>query len=393
MKQASYSLLTLCQIPFKAKSRITAFFRDRARVAIRLYTPFYIFQESFAKIRFSVLLVSCPPRSFVCSWLGEGRIRSLLFIFCLIAFAVPIQSVFGVDNIVINLKEQAFVQSDSIVLKDIADLQGTDSAQIEKLAQTALGAAPHPGLVSALSRYQILARVQEAQSPTPEIRFSGAEVVQIRVQSRPVESEEISQIIIGYLARTASWKESEIEIQSIERTQGIELTPNMHLRISSRLPITGRGKIIFPIEIVQGSQTVRNFWVSARIRINAGILTATKPIRPGRVINPEDIVLSAANIDDLRHTYFSKADEVVGKISERNFSPGDPLTREELSDPLLIKRGDAIQLRLERSGLVITAQGRAEQDGRLGQIIRVRNLEFSTLLSAQVTGQAEAKVQ
>jgi flagellar basal body P-ring formation protein FlgA len=272
-------------------------------------------------------------------------------------------------------------------------LQGTDPEQIEKLAQTALGAAPHPGLVSALSRYQILARIQEAQTSTSGIRFSGAEIVQIRVQSRPVESEAISQIIIEYLARTTSWKESDIEIQSIERTQGIELTPSMHLNISSRLPITGRGKIIFPIEIVQGSQTVRNFWVSARIRINAGILTATKPIRPGKVVSLEDIVLSAANIDDLRNTYFSKSDEVVGKISERNFSPGDPLTREGFSDPLLIKRGDAIQLKLERSGLVITAQGRAEQDGRLGQIIRVRNMDFSTLLSAQVTGRAEVKVQ
>jgi flagellar basal body P-ring formation protein FlgA len=317
----------------------------------------------------------------------------LLFIGCLIAFVVSIQSVFSADNLVVNLNERISVQSEIIVLKDIADLQGTDSEQIEKLAQTPLGSAPRPGVVSTLSRSQILDRIKKAQASIPEIRFSGAEVVQIKVQSRLAEPEEISRIIKEYLAQTSVWKESDIDIQSIERTQGIELSANMHLQISSRLPITGRGKIIIPIEIVQGSQVLRNVWVSVRIRINAGILTASKQIRTGKVIGMEDVVVSAANIDDLQSTYLSKPDEVVGKISERNFSPGDPLTREGFSDPLLIKRGDAIQLRLERSGLVITAQGRAEQNGRLGQIIRVRNLEFSNLLNAQVTGPAEARVQ
>jgi len=46
-------------------------------------------------------------------------------------------------------------------------------------------------------------------------------------------------------------------------------------------------------------------------------------------------------------------------------------------------------LRLQRNGIVLLSRGRAEQDGKLGQIIRVRNLDFSNVLKAQVTGRSE----
>jgi flagellar basal body P-ring formation protein FlgA len=394
MKQASNSLLTFYPIPFKAKPRIPTFPRDEARAAGRLFTPFRICQEIFRRINYSFLLGSCPLRSFVRFRLGEGRIRSLLSAICLISFAMSLQPVSGAEKIVINLKEQVSVQSNGIILKDVADLQGTDSDQLDKLAQTPLGAAPHLGVVVTLSRYQIIGFIQKAFGPIQTIDFSGAEAVQIKLKGRPVESEEIARLLKAYLIQTTPWKESEIEIQSIEYPQGIELPPGeARLQVSSRLPVTGHGRILFPIEVTQDGQVLRNFWTTAKIRVNAGILTAAKSIRPGKVVGSEDVVQSAATIGDLHATYLRTPDEILGKVSQRNFFPGDSLTLEAFANPIIVKRGETVQLRLEKSGLVLTTSGRAEQDGRLGQTIKVRNLEFLTLLSAQVTGPGEAKVQ
>jgi flagellar basal body P-ring formation protein FlgA len=395
MKQASNSLLTLCPIPFKAKLCSPTLFRDGARAAGRFFTPFHVCQESSLKTSFSVLLVSCPLRSFVRSRLGEGRIRGLLSsVICLIAFAVLLRPASSAEHNIVKLKNQVIVQSNGIILKDVADLQGTDAKQLEKLAQIPLGAAPHPGVVATLSRYQITNFIQKAVGSILEIEFTGAEIVQIRLQGRPLESEEIVSCIKSYLIQNTPWKESEIEIQSIEHPQGIELPPgDSQLRISSRLPVTGRGRIIFPFEIVQDGKIQQYFWTTTKIRINAGILTAAKSIPPGKVVDLEDVVLSAATIGDLHAAYLQTPDEIVGKISQRNISPGDPLTRDAFKNPIVIKRGETIHLRLQRSGIVLTALGRAEQDGRLGQMIKVRNLEFSTSLNAEITGPGEAKVQ
>jgi flagella basal body P-ring formation protein FlgA len=394
MKQASNSLLTLYQILFKAKPCIPTFLRDEARVAGRLFTPFRICQEMFLRISISFLLESCSLRSYVRFRLGEGRIRSLLSTVCLVAIVASLRPVSGAEPIVINLKEQVSVQSNGIVLNDIADLQGTDSDQLAQFAQIPLGAAPRLGLVAILSRNQITSYIQKAFGPIPEVNFSGAEVVQIRLRTRPIESEEIAGILKAYILQTTPWKESDIEIQSIEYPQGIEMPPGAaRLQVSSRLPVTGRGRIIFPLEIIQDGKVLRCFYTTARIRVNSGMATAAKPIRSGKVIGSDDVVLSAAMIGDFQTTYLRTPDEILGKISQRNFSPGDPLTREAFVDPIMIKRGETVHLRLERSGLVLTALGRAEQDGRLGQTIRVRNMEFSNLLNAQITGPGEARVQ
>jgi flagella basal body P-ring formation protein FlgA len=359
--------------------------------AARLFTPFFFNRESFLKPCVSVFPASCPLRSFVRSRLGEGRIRSLLLVAGIIWIAAA-QSARGAEKLIVELKEQSVVTSNNVLLKDISDLHGSD-AVIENASQISLGSAPGVGVIVTLTRRQIIGLIQKSSAELPEIEFEGAEIVAIKRPGRPVQSDEISQVAIAYLLKNTAWKESQIEILSLERPKLIELPPgDARLQVSPDLPVTGKGKIIFPMELIQENSVLQRFWITMKIRIKAGVLTAARSIRPGKVIEPEDMVLAGAVLGDLHSTYLNAPGELIGKTSDRYFSPGDPLTREGFSEPLLIKRGDSVQLKLERSGLIITAQGRAEQDGRLGQTIRVRNLDFSTLVTGQVAGRAEVKV-
>ena len=61
-----------------------------------------------------------------------------------------------------------------------------------------------------------------------------------------------------------------------------------------------------------------------------------------------------------------------------------PLTSEAFSDPFLVHHGETVQLRLERNGILLTSSARAEQDGRLGQVIVVR--ESGIFFYAQGSG-------
>jgi flagella basal body P-ring formation protein FlgA len=122
-------------------------------------------------------------------------------------------------------------------------------------------------------------------------------------------------------------------------------------------------------------------------------LIASNKIPSGRVITSQDVIKQTVEISDLRGSYYRELDDIVGKVSRRIFSSGDLLTRESFTEPLLVKTGETVRLRLERDGIVLTSLAKAEQDGKLGQMIRVRNIDYSTLLKAQVTGRAEVKLQ
>jgi len=148
----------------------------------------------------------------------------------------------------------------------------------------------------------------------------------------------------------------------------------------------GRNRLLVPLQAVQNDRVLRSFWVPVDISIHAAITTASRKIQYGKALSPDDVVESEMDILDFRSPYIRKADDLIGKVSRRSFAPGAPLTRDGFTDPILVRHGETIQLRFEKNGLLLTAPAKAEQDGKLGQMIMVRNLEFSTTLKAQVTG-------
>jgi flagella basal body P-ring formation protein FlgA len=217
---------------------------------------------------------------------------------------------------------------------------------------------------------------------------------QIVLQGRQVTITEIKPVLIDYLVKSTPWKQSEIEIRSVEGLKGIEVPQgDVSLNILSGTTVTGRNGILALIEAVQDGKGVRCFWITAAIRINAEVVAAGTRIPQGKIVTSDEVVRTPLEISDLHAGYFRDLDDVIGKVSRRTFSPGDPITREHLSDPFLIKHGDTVQLRLVRNGIVLTSSVKAEQNGRLGQFIRVRNVEFSSVLKAKVTGRAEVTIE
>jgi flagellar basal body P-ring formation protein FlgA len=397
MKQASNSLLTLCQFPFKAIPIVPAFPRDKAGANGRHLTPFYVHRGNSQMGRQISLGWSCSPRSNVRSRLGEGRIRSLLLGICFLVNGlggmVASDLVPDTNTPAIILKEEVVIPSRDIMLQDVADLQGFDSDSLKRLAQIPLGAPPVFGAPMTMSRHQVGERIQAFSGTALKATLTGAPVVRIALKGRPAQESEISAALRAYLLETTPWKESEIEIRSLADLKNIELPPGeASLRVSSAGSILGHKNLLAAIEVTQAEKTLRCFWVNAEVRVRAEVLTASRKLIYGTVIAPEDIVRTVIEVPDLRTSYVRNSEDALGKSSRRNFAPGDPLTREALMDPFLVKNGETVQLRLERNGLVLRSLARAEQDGRLGQIIKVRNLDFSTLLKAQVTGRAEVKI-
>jgi flagellar basal body P-ring formation protein FlgA len=399
MKQASNSLLTFNPTPFTASSAVPALPRGKAGTNPRHLTPFNIYWKSLGHFCPILPDLSCSLRSIFRSWLGEGRIRSLFYgiygvLLVVSAIAFFNRDASGADSVAISLKEEASIQSATILLKDVADLQGSDLHAIERFSNISLGASPEFGSVKILSRHQIDESMQAAVGPIRDTKFSGAAAVQVRMKGKAIDPGEIASLLKTYILKTTSWKESEIEVHSIGNLNGIEMPPdNAELRFSSADAVMGRQNLTALLEIMRAGKPLRCFWVTARIVIHTDIWVATQRILPGQMVESSNFVKKSTAIEDLRSTYIRSLDEVVGKIARRSFSPGDLIIREAFAEPFLIKRGETVQLRLQRSGMLLTSQARAEQDGILGQIIRVRNLDFPTVLKAQVTGRSQVMLQ
>jgi flagella basal body P-ring formation protein FlgA len=290
----------------------------------------------------------------------------------------------------VELKEMTYVSSAGVFLKDIASVRDTDSLSRERIENLLIAPAPEYGRTQIYSRNQIADRIKSAGKDIPPVVLKGAAITRIRTRGRPAGREELVAVIRNYLAETTPWNADEITVGAITNLEKIELPPgHTELKISSKSPVIGKRKILVAIDALREGKILSSNWVTAAVNIRTNILRAAKKIPYGKKISAEDFENAVAEIDNPNADYCRDDADVLGKISKRNFAVGDPLTREAIEMPFLVNSGDIVQLKIERKGLVLTSLVRAEQDGRLGQVIRVRHLEFSSLLNATVTGRAE----
>jgi flagella basal body P-ring formation protein FlgA len=398
MKQASNFLFTYISTPFIKAPNARAP-RGKAPAFGHRFAPFCVCQEKTRVFCSFLLGKSDPLRSIVRFRLGEGRVRSLLYgmrLVLLVLIMTPVSVCNGdsAETLRISLRENAAVASAKVLLNDVADLRGPDRHQIESLGQIAIVDAPIFGETVILSRNQISALVQAAAGPLPADTFSGVASVCIRLQGRQITAEEITPVLRSYVLEKTSWRESEITILSIGNLKGIEIPPiEAEFKLSSSGAVIGKRNILAPLVILQGGRSLRSYWITAEIGVRAEVLTAARKIAAGKAASADDIEKQFTEITDLRAVYARNPEDVLGKVSRRALLPGDPLTRDNFSNPLLVRHGETVRLRLERDGIKLKSLAKAEQDGRLGQFIRVRSADFSTFLKAQVTGRAEVMMQ
>ncbi|MBJ2258131.1 flagellar basal body P-ring formation protein FlgA [Pseudomonas psychrophila] len=83
---------------------------------------------------------------------------------------------------------------------------------------------------------------------------------------------------------------------------------------------------------------------------------------------------------------FNKVDEVVGLSAKRRTRSQQVLTRDMLVAPWLVRRGERVTVLANHGDIHASTQGEAQQDGRLGMVIRVKNTASGKIIEAKVIG-------
>jgi flagellar basal body P-ring formation protein FlgA len=140
-------------------------------------------------------------------------------------------------------------------------------------------------------------------------------------------------------------------------------------------------------------RSARTVWIMADVRINATVMQAARMLPFGTALTGDDIRPVRIEITDPRAACVRKAEAAPGKVLRRSIKTGELITEDALSDPPVVRSGDTVRLRLEQQNIRLVILARAEQDGRMGQSIRVRNLEFARVMKALVVGPGEVLIQ
>ncbi|MYZ46978.1 flagellar basal body P-ring formation chaperone FlgA [Propylenella binzhouense] len=115
-------------------------------------------------------------------------------------------------------------------------------------------------------------------------------------------------------------------------------------------------------------------------------------IYPGDVIEPAFVTSRTFPASMLVRGAAPNLEAVIGKVARRTLLPEQPIPVNALGEPNIIARGASVQVVFREGGLVITAYGSALEPGRVGDVVRVRNIDTGLVIFGVIQSDGTVRV-
>lgn len=124
----------------------------------------------------------------------------------------------------------------------------------------------------------------------------------------------------------------------------------------------------YMVQAITLDQTKRHGLIHLHLRLEYQTLAAAEPLPRGRIISAKDI--KSAWLDYAIKENLS-ANYIIGKQLKTRLKHSEPFSSTKLQVPILVRRGQRIQLRYKKKGITITSKVKAVEKGGKGDLIKV----------------------
>jgi flagella basal body P-ring formation protein FlgA len=125
-------------------------------------------------------------------------------------------------------------------------------------------------------------------------------------------------------------------------------------------------------------------WARARIVVRSGKIVAAEGLPAGHPIEARQLRLEEVDEPPSSRPVSLPLDQITGKIPRRPIAAGDVITANRIEDPKDVERGEVVHVEVLSGGARLDLEGRAQADGRKGDMIPVRNMATGKRFSARI---------
>jgi flagella basal body P-ring formation protein FlgA len=122
--------------------------------------------------------------------------------------------------------------------------------------------------------------------------------------------------------------------------------------------------------------------------LSAEVLVAATALPAGKTLAESDLLRERRNMTSSADV-LSDADAVTGQALRSAVRAGQPISRRQLAEAIVVKRGAAVRIVARNGEIEVQAAGEALDAGARDAMIRVRNVNTGRIISARVTGPGE----
>lgn len=355
----------------------------------------------------------------------------------------------------VTLKPVAVTTEGVVRLGDIAEIDGPNDVVIEALQGLDLQDAPEAGATVTISKAQVDIRLKLAKAPAGRIVVQGertvvglsrkaakptkavtklgdaktstsirqvsalkaaaAEVAEKPTPKRVAPTTSVNRTEVVEVAKQAvlnrlPWDPRDIEIDaSYVGARANDLTDeqlsNLHAELKSAWPPLGRVQVVVtaPGEGLADASVP----VVLSVKYFQNTVIAKRAIEMGRTIQDGDVYVDRREVRELG-VQIQELGDVLGRVAIRPIPalqpvrvgdvkvtqpPVAPVATKQIDKTPMIRRGDTVQLVAFGGPLAISVTAKALQDGAVGDVIRLENIDSKKAISGKVVGKGQVEVQ
>lgn len=307
----------------------------------------------------------------------------------------------GESVISIRLRPQHFTQQRKVILADVADIQGETSAEqtIGNLDLCTHEREP----TTIITRDFVDLRLALAGNRIGQYKLVGAEKIVVHFAEEGTKlGWSIEERVADAVASRLNRPTSDVRVRNLSpqfsdasyrSVAGMKTPPVV---ILPEGPLPGR-RTVWLSQTGSGS-SFQTMAIPVEIAIRQHMIRVIRPIVRGTEVTAEQISLQAHFVTSIEADL--SLNSVIGHFVRRNMQIGERLTAHDLMShspetpaEILVRPRDSIRLVARHQGIeYVVPMAEALQSGRLGQVIRVKNLQSNRVVNARVASAEEAFV-
>ncbi|QDS95578.1 flagellar basal body P-ring biosynthesis protein FlgA [Roseimaritima multifibrata] len=283
---------------------------------------------------------------------------------------------------------QVSTESSLIRLRDVAKPIGTVPAEWESLGALVVGLLPPDGRSLTLERQRIADALSRRVGPTTAIRWSGP--MSIAVEASVASTDLARQQNSAPVTPQSSVSAGTTTVAKPDVPSTLVANP----RSAAKVPIQRTG-------FQQTTSLPLSSAITASVVVPPPtaeepplplVATATRMLRRGQILSPADLVLAPLEKGDSTEGMVLDIASVVGQQLQDNVYQGRPLEKLNVGAPILIQRGDLLEICVVGGGIVVRTGGKAMEEGSHGRLIQVETSEPRRRLLARVVAPGKVEI-
>lgn len=338
----------------------------------------------------------------------------------------------------------AVVVDDDVRLTDICELTGFDVTTERSIRDIIISEAPLPGGSRLIHADMVRAVLSQAGINMAKVRVRGATQCAISRPSRTMANvpDEALGNAVGDMTRDheghkrgANYHGQLLEQTSIKQTSfssgGKEKSENTLRHAVERFfdrelaRYGGRSEIVFdrtsaktlelsgpeyefnvrtrgaarlglmPIEVdvLRGRRVVQTVPLMVQVRLIRRLLVAHRAINQNATVTEKDIRLVEISFHQVGRFGVDDPAQVIGQKARRFIPKGERIDLDKLESVPLVVRGQLVTLSSVVRGVRVVTTGKAAQEGRLGDVIRIRSVDNKRVeFDAVVVGPGQVQI-